>query len=121
MSQDQPSLREIIRTTAEFVDGIVDQVDDAERYNALCVSHLLRVADRELTMDEQQERRQLGSLETFMGEKGPIGELYGKLCRGIRAGRYDERWDETLELVMQHVIDRVKVSKPEHLDPSHRD
>jgi hypothetical protein len=64
MSQDQPSIGEIMRTAAEFVDAIVGQIDDAERY---------------------------------------------------------ERWDETFDLVMQHVIDRVKVSKPDYLDPIHRD
>ena len=43
------------------------------------------------------------------------------LCANIRAGKYDDKWDEVLNLVLAETIDKVKVVKPGHLAPMHRD
>lgn len=121
MSQDQPDIPEIIKTVKEFIDDMLGKVDNADRYNALCASHLLGVAQRELEFGRQQYEEQLERLANFTGEHGSLDTLIGKLCKGIRAGRYDDRWDETFELILQDVIARVKVSRPDYLDDMHRD
>lgn len=121
MSHDKPDIPEIIRTAKEFIDDMLDKVDYADRYNALCASHLLGVALRELEVGERQHDEELKRLVSFTGEHGDLDELRRKLSEGIRAGRYDGQWDEMLELVLLDVIDRVKVSRPDHLDDVHRD
>jgi hypothetical protein len=121
MGQDQPDIPEIIKTVKEFIDDMLDKVDKAERYNALCASHLLGVAQRELELGTQQCEEQRRRLANFTGEHGSLDTLIEMLCKGIRAGRYDDRWNEAFDLILQDLIDRVKVSRPDYLDDVHRD
>lgn len=120
MSQDLPSFPEIIRTVREFIEEITDELQDQDRYHALCAVHLLNIADRELglgaTLDAQEHRR----LESFLERSGTLTELYATLGAEIRAGHCDQRWDEAFDLVLAHVIGKVRVTKPEHLDTMHR-
>lgn len=108
MSQDQPSLLEILKVVREYLDEIKDVVPEKDRYHALCCSYLLAVAEREVASGTLAESRDVRERE--------IAELATRL----RAGRCDDDWDRTFSLVMQQVIDKVKVSKPDHLDPLHR-
>ena len=119
MSRDRPDVVEIIKTVEEFVAQIFDQLDSQGRYEALCARYLLTIAERELTLGERMDKVELRRMETFLGATGSLNELTEKLASSIRAGACDARWDEVSALVLDHVINKVAVSRPEHLDPSH--
>ncbi len=119
MSHDLPELRDILRVVREFIDHVTDSVPAKDRYHALCCSYLLGIADRELAQAAQSTPSTAGRLRQFLGAS--TGDMAGVLSERLQAGVYDERLDEVLPLVLDLVIDKVKMTKPEHLAPMHQE
>ncbi|MSR15169.1 MAG: hypothetical protein EXR86_11520 [Gammaproteobacteria bacterium] len=117
--QDQPPVPGIMRVVREFLESIIDQVPDADRYHAMCCVYLMNVAERELAVDpvapELKQR-----IDAFLGEIRPLPDAIQEFSVGLREGRCDARWDETFALVLAQVVAKVQVSKPDHLQPIHR-
>ena len=51
MSQDSPSIEEILITLKEFADDVAARSEGAERYDALCAGFLAEVVRRESADD----------------------------------------------------------------------
>ncbi|MGH8595195.1 MAG: DUF6285 domain-containing protein [Gammaproteobacteria bacterium] len=117
--QDQPALRDLLAVVGEFLGNIVDRVPDRDRYHALCCAYLIGVVDRELAHDGARDLAH--RIKTFNGGQRALPEAIRALAAEIRSGDCDGRWDETFAIVLEHVIEKVRVSKPEHLDPLHRE
>ena len=120
MIQDRPDLPEILRAVREFITSVLDALDDQARYHALCANHLLGIAERELALGPDLEAAALARRRAFLGVEGSPEALTARLCAAIRDGDCDTRWDETVALVLDEVIAKVKVTKPDHLEPMHR-
>lgn len=120
MSQDEPGLTELLRTVREFLEKVTDELEDQDRYHALCASYLLSIAERELALGEAIDHAEQARLTAFLGQSLALPDGYRRLAADIRAGSCDARWDEAVQLVLAHVVDKVRVSKPEYLDPLHR-
>lgn len=122
MAHDGPELIEILRTVREFVDDITPRLDGLDRYHALCARFLLEVAGRELATWAPRETGGDARLRALVGAppERPMGEVLAELCAAIRAGRFDDDLDTLRETLMDHVIEKVRVSKPEALAPEHR-
>ena len=121
MAQYRPSLDDLLRTIQAFVDGLIPTLDGEPRYHAQVSSYLLGIGERELRLAQQYDAQELEELRAFLGEDGGLPELTEKLCTGIRAGNYDNRWDEVMNLVLDQVVRNVRIVKPSHLDPMHRE
>ena len=120
MSQDLPDLPDILRTVREYLEGIAGAVPEHERYHALCCIHLLSIAEREALAPASIEAAELKSISEFLGEPVAAERAFGTLAETIRSGRTDARWDAAFDLVMQQVVNKVSVTKPEHLALVHR-
>lgn len=120
MSQDLPALPDILRVVREFLEKIKDSVPDQERYYAMCCSYLLAVAEREVINGATLDAEESNALSAFLGMPLNAAEACVELARGLRAGRFDTDWEQVSALVMRHVVDKVKISKPEHLDAMHQ-
>jgi hypothetical protein len=121
MILDRPTLPELLRTVREFIDSVTTSVPDKDRYHALCASYLLAVAEREVSTPAALDEAERQALERFMGETGSLTDLYDRFAIQLRDGRYDDRWDAALELILAQVIQKIRVSKPEYLHPMHRE
>ena len=121
MSQDPPSLDELLVTVREFVDEIAPQLAGRDRYHALCASFLLEVVRREVAnadAEADEERAMLGRyLEHAEGGTGGIAAL----AHAIRGGGLDERYDELLDDLTRHVASQVRITRPDVLHPMHRE
>lgn len=120
MSQDNPPLPELLRTVREFIDEVTDKLKDQDRYHAMCASYLLAVAERELALGGEMDRVETAALISFTGQQQPLADSYAALAAAIRAGDCDARWEDTLSLLLRHVVNKVLVSRPAHLHPMHR-
>ncbi len=121
MAQYRPTLDDLLRTIQAFVDSLIPNLDGEPRYHAQVSSYLLGIGERELRLSEQYDAQELEELHAFLGEDGALPELTEKLCAGIRAGAYDNRWDEVMDLVLAQVIRKLRIVRPDHLDPMHRE
>jgi len=120
LANDLPELRDILRVVREFIEHVTDSVPAKDRYHALCCSYLLSIAERELAQDGQIPPATHQLLHDFLGACDPAAAT-GLLSENLQAGRYDERLDEVLPLVLRLVIDKVRMTKPEHLAPLHQE
>ncbi|MCC6709101.1 MAG: hypothetical protein IT492_16205 [Gammaproteobacteria bacterium] len=120
MSQDAPSLDELLLTVRQFVDEIAPQLAGRDRYHALCASFLVEIARREIAGggDDSEERAMLGH---YLGPTEPGANGLAALAQAIRGGRLDDRFDELLKDLTDHVVRQVRVTRPDVLDAMHRE
>ena len=124
MAHDWPVLPDILTTVRDFVSSVVPKLEGMDHYHALCTLYLLDVVQRELTREWRHEEtaddarlRALGGL----GPEVPARELTARLAAQIRAGRFDADMQALEATLLDHVIAKVRVSKPSQLSPEHRD
>jgi hypothetical protein len=113
MHRDAPELPEILRTVREFIEEITGRLNGQDRYHAMCANYLLAVAERELAQGPAVDAAEQAAFAHLPGNKAA-------LAAQIRSGEFDAQWDELFPLMLNHVINKVRISKPEHLHPMHR-
>jgi hypothetical protein len=121
MSQDRPSINDILLTVQKFLDDTGPKLEGEAKYHAQVSSYLLGICERELRLADDFDRKEAAQLSVFLGSNAPLDTMTAEFCANIRAGKYDKNWDQTLNLILEQTIDKVKVVKPRHLAPMHRD
>lgn len=121
MSQDRPSINDILLTVQKFLDDTGPKLEGEAKYHAQVSSYLLGICERELRLAGDFDRQEAAQLSAFLDSQAPLDVMTAQFCANIRAGQYDDRWEQTLDLILGHTIDKVRIVKPRHLDPMHRD
>jgi hypothetical protein len=121
MSQDRPSINDLLLTVQKFLDDTGPTLTGEAKYHAQVSSYLLGICERELRLAGDFDRKEAAALSAFLKSQAPLPEMTEALCKSIRAGKLDDRWGEVLNLVLAQTIDKVKVVRPGHLAPMHRD
>lgn len=118
---DQPDLPDLLRVVREYLEHIQGQVPDHERYHALCCAYLLAVAEREITQGRPLVAASTARLGGYLGLPPQSGSVTRALAEALRSGHLDADWDGAFAQVLAQVIDKVRISRPEHLHPMHRE
>ena len=121
MSQDPPSLDELLETVREFVDEIAPQLAGRDRYHALCASFLLEVVRREVAHGDAGSSEERAMLGRYLGPTEGGADGLAALAHAIRTGGLDERYDELLEDLTRHVVGQVRITRPDVLHAMHRE
>jgi hypothetical protein len=121
MSQDRPSINDILLTVQKFLDDTGPKLQGEAKYHAQVSSYLLGICERELRLAGDLDRKEAAALSAFLSSDASLPAMTETLCANIRAGKYDDKWDQVLNMVLEQTIDKVKVTKPGHLAPMHRD
>lgn len=121
LTQDGPDIPEILKTVAEFINGVAGRSSGSERYNALCAVFLLKVVERELAAGTVAAQRQIRELARLTGEEPSMTEPYAAFCASARAGKLDAQWDDVMAFALRQVIDKVRITNPDYLEPMHRE
>ncbi|MBV1932839.1 MAG: hypothetical protein KUG71_14115 [Porticoccaceae bacterium] len=139
MSQDNPDIQEILTTVKEFAEGVAGRSSGAERYDALCAAFLMGVVQRELNLGGQQDDDQLAALRGLLSAQseqgapadpgltevqlteGALPKLYQVFSKNVREGRYDNDWQTAFDFAFKQVVDKVRVTNPNHLEVEHRE
>lgn len=102
MRHYRPSTPDLVRVVSDFLEQIGPRLESGDRYQSLVCRHILGMVERELT-----------------GE--PLTDIdEAALAAAIRAGARDGDWDATFAAVLDRTIERLKITKPDHLAPEHR-
>lgn len=128
MSQDNPDIQEILTTVKEFAEGVARRTSGAERYDALCAAFLMGVVQRELMLAGRQDDDQLAQLRSLLAGQSELDlqelalpELYRIFSKNVRQGRYDNDWQSAFDFAFGQVVDKVRVTNPDHLEVEHRE
>lgn len=101
MRHYRPSTPDLVRVVADFLEQIGPKLESGDRYQSLVCRHILGMVERELAGP-------------------PFADLdEAALAAAIRAGDHDADWGATFATVLQRTIDRLKITKPDHLAPEH--
>ena len=124
MPHDAPDLPGLLDAVKEFVTEITPRLTGRDRYHALCSVYLLEIAQRELsewehqaTADDARIRALTGAAD---GGAASAREARADLCALIRRGDFDSSLDQLHAELLAHVVDKVRVSKPDVLAELHR-
>lgn len=120
MSQDLPNVPDLLLTVREFIEEITPQLDGRDRYHALCANYLLDIVRRELALGPALDADEHSMLAHFIGMDTDLEHGYATLARAIRSGSLDDRWDQLLTLLTRHVVNKLRVSRPDLLHPMHQ-
>lgn len=120
MTQDRPDIAEILHTVREFAQGVAARTAGSERYDALCAAFLLEVVDRELAAGDGPARRQAEQLRELLGGKPDPRQPYRDFCQRVRNGELDRDWQHAFGFALHQVIDKVRITNPDYLEPDHR-
>lgn len=118
MNQDQPSLDDLLATVVDVLGELQANLPEEQRYKAQVGAFLLAVCRRELGQGPALAQGERARLAAFLGEEAELPELRRRLCDAIRSGACDERWDETVALVLRHAAEKTAVVRPDRLDPA---
>lgn len=119
MKQDQPGAHDLVGTVREYLDGLAAKLDEEHRFDLRVATHLLGIAERELrdrpdfTAEESDEIRALTAAEDGEDE-------VAALCRALRAGDLDDRWDEAFAAVNRTVELKMAVVRPSALEQAEK-
>jgi hypothetical protein len=125
--QDRPGREELLRGIARFLESdLVPVLAEPLRFHTRVAANLLRIVERETTLEEAQLHREAAGLRRLLGETEPPGplaleglreEVRGlnrELCRRIREGRADHGpWSgEVRRHLRETVIGKLEIANP---------
>ena len=117
MPHDMPDMPDLLQTVRDFIDELMPRLDAQDRYHALCALYLLDIARRELGEWVHQPTSDDARLAALVegGAEMPPELVIKTLCENIRDGQHDDRLPQLFEVMQAHVIDKVRVSRPDYL------
>lgn len=121
MSQNLPTLADLLHEVRAFLDGITPGLPEQDRYHALCCSHLLALAAREVEAGPALACAIAEARAALARHTGLSLSSEDELAGRLRDGTLDPHWEAALETVLRTVIARVRITKPGHLDPMHQE
>jgi hypothetical protein len=119
VSQDRPSLAEILHTVAEFLDDLRPKLEGEAQYGALVSAHILRIAEREVALSTTLDAEEQKEVAALLGRSGSLADLNRMFCESIRAGRFDDDWTRAFDVVLAQAVRKLRIVRPEHLAPVH--
>ena len=119
MSQYLTDTSELLKTVQQYVSEIGAKLKGGDKYNALVAAYLLSICEREVRLGPFFDIKEKKDIIQFLKSGGSLEDLQRILCEGIREGKYDENWNELLDLILAQTVNSVAVVRPDHLDEDH--
>jgi hypothetical protein len=128
--QDRPTSVELLEAAAEFVDReIVPAIQGARQFQVRVVANVMRIAAREIQMEDPMVRAEVKALAALLGHEKPHLHSLADLCEAamklnkelsdkIRAGEADDGpfRAETMKIVRQTVEDKLRIANPRYVE-----
>jgi Domain of unknown function (DUF6285) len=110
--QTRPTPENLVATVRDYLADLQGRVDPVDQFQVRVSVHLLGIAERQLTRGAEVNGREQAALAGLVGEDGSLEELNRELCRQIRAGVLDDRWEAVLSALVDVVADEIGIVAP---------
>ena len=115
--QDRPTAAELTEAVRDFLErDVMPAVNGRVAFHTRVAVNALGMVERELTLGPGLDAAEHERLRALLGHDGTIRELTVELARGIRAGSFDDRRAEVVDLVRESVRAKLLVANPGYLD-----
>ncbi|MDF1732021.1 MAG: DUF6285 domain-containing protein [Minwuia sp.] len=114
MNQDQPAAHDLVGTVREYLEGLAGTLNEEHRFDLRVAIHLLGIAEREIRDRPEPGDEEREALRALTGAGKDEDEI-DALCRALRAGDLDDRWDAAFAAVLRTVELKMEVVRPSAL------
>ena len=112
--QDRPTAPELLDSVAEYLFAeLRPEVPREHRFRVLVAANVCAVVARELRAGEEPDSADLELFSELLGEKvGDVREAAAELARRLRSGDLDDRIDQLMPRLEEHVRRKLEVARP---------
>ena len=112
--QDRPTAPELLESVAEYLFGELRQeVSREQRFRVLVAANVCAVVAREIRAGEEPDREDLALFNELLGEETTdVHAAATELSRRLRAGELDDRMDELVPRLEEHVRRKLAIARP---------
>ncbi|MBA2546727.1 MAG: hypothetical protein H0V15_07595 [Solirubrobacterales bacterium] len=120
MTQDRPDAAELLESVAEYLFAeLRPEVPSGQRFRVLVAANVCAVVARELKGGEAPRRADLELFEGLLGqEQGDPREGAAEMATRLRRGEFDDRLDDLVPALAEHVRRKLDVARPGYSDPA---
>lgn len=124
--QDRPTAAELLGAIRAFLENdVAPELSGRKAFHMRVTLNSLKILDRELAGEEEAVRAEHRRVASLMGReteppatlestKEAVRALNEELARAIRSGEMDGRWAETLDVVRQNVLEKLRIANPSY-------
>jgi hypothetical protein len=114
LMQDRPTAPELLDSVAEYLfTELRPEVPREQRFKVLVAANVCAVVAREMRAGDQPDSEDLALFGDLLGEEpGDVRSAAAELSRRLRAGELDDRIDELVPRLEEHVRRKLEVARP---------
>lgn len=112
--QDRPTPPELLDSVAEYLFGeLRPHVPRDQRFKLLVAANVCAVVARELRAGDGPDREDLELFNDLLGERlEDVRAAAAELSRRLRSGELDDRLDELVPRIEEHVRRKLEIARP---------
>jgi hypothetical protein len=112
--QDRPTAPELLDSVAEYLFGeLRPEVPREQRFKVLVAANVCAVVAREMRAGDRPVAEDLALFSELLGEDtSDVHDAAAELSRRLRTGELDERIEELVPRLEEHVRRKLKIARP---------
>jgi hypothetical protein len=116
--QDRPTDAELLDSVAEYLFAeLRPEVPPEQRFKVLVAANICAVVAREISAGDQPDRDDLALFGELLGKDvDNVHAAATELSERIRSGELDERIDELVPRLEEHVRRKLEIARPGYAD-----
>jgi Domain of unknown function (DUF6285) len=130
LTQDRPTAPELLDAVAEYLFGeLRPEVSREQRFKVLVAANVCAVVAREIRAGEGPTREDLALFRDLLGQGGALPDdpealaaetraAAEELARRLRAGELDDRLDDLVPKLAEHVRRKLGIARPGYSEPA---
>jgi hypothetical protein len=112
--QDRPTAPVLLESVAEYLFGeLRPEVPREQRFKVLVAANVCAVGAREIRAGDEPDRQDVELFIELLGEKtDDVHSAAAEISRRLRAGELDDRIDELVPRLEEHVKRKLEIARP---------
>jgi Domain of unknown function (DUF6285) len=112
--QDRPTAPELLESVAEYLFGeLRSEVPREQRFKVLVAANVCAVVAREIRAGDEPDAEDMKLFNDLLGEEaGDVHAAAAELSRRLRAGELDDRIEELVPRLEEHVRRKLEIARP---------
>ena len=118
MTQDRPDAAELLESVAEYLFAdLRPEVPREQSFRVLVAANVCAVVARELRAGDRPVQEDLALFERLLGEpQESARDAAAALAERLRSGELDDRTEELIPELAEHVKRKLDVARPGYAD-----
>jgi hypothetical protein len=114
--QDRPTAPELLDSVAEYlVAELRPEVPREQRFKVLVAANVCAVVAREIRAGEEPDAEDLALFGELLGKDvDDVHSAAAELSERIRSGELDDRMDELVPRLEEHVRRKLEIARPDY-------